>query len=131
MRSPNSSKAGFTLIEVVIALAILGTGMVILLESHFGSLMLFSEAQDATIIELLSKQGTTLAELEILMGEESGSGDFGEAYPEYSYEYTTLKIDEFEMPGLVDVTFNLMTPQQEEAITFNFRVYDGAIEYEQ
>ena len=123
------TQSGFTLIEVVIALAILGTGMIMLLESHYASLMLFSEAQDATLIELLSKQGTALVEVEVLTGEENGSGDFGDAYPDYTYEFTTHIIDEFELPGLLEVEFSLHTPTDEEAHTFTFRVYDGAIEY--
>lgn len=130
MSDRTHKRAGFTLIEVIIALAILGTGMVVLLESHFGSLMLFSEAQDAALVEILSKQGTALAEVEILTGEDSGSGDFGEAYPDYSYEFSALIIDEYELPGLMEVEFSLYTPTQKEPINFNFRVYDGSIEYE-
>ncbi len=126
--SPKHSRAGFTLLEVVIALAILGTGMVMLLESHFGTLSLFSDAQDAATLEILSKQGTALAEVEILTGETSGDGDFGEAYPGYSYEYMTEVIDEFELPGLMRVDFVLHAPSDE--VEFNFRVYDGAMEYE-
>lgn len=131
MPSSTSShtRAGFTLLEVIIALAILGSSMVLLLESHYGSLLLFSEAQDEVLKQVLSKQGSALAELEILTGVESGGDDFGEAYPGYSYTFRSKMIDEFELPGLFEVTFVLHTPT-EEAEPFIFRVYDGAVEYE-
>ncbi len=131
MNASSTSRAGFTLIEVVIALAILGTGMLVLLESHFGSLMLFDQAQDQTLVELLSKQGTALAEIEILTGKTNGSGDFGDAYPDYEWEYTATIVDEFELPGLLDVEFSLFTPYEDEPLEFLFRVYDGAMEYEE
>lgn len=126
-----TSRAGFTLIEVVIALAILGTGMLVLLESHFGSLLLFDEAQDTTVVELLTKQGSALVEIEILSGSTNGSGDFGDAYPEYSWEYTATIVDDFELPGLLDVEFSLITPNDKEPKEFLFRVYDGAMEYDE
>lgn len=115
---------GFTLLEVMIAVAILGSAMFILMESHYGTLMLFSDTQDAALLEILSQQGTALAETEILTGEESGSGDFGDSYPDYSYRYETLLFDENQLPGLLEVTFTISGPD-DMTNEFIFRVYDG------
>ncbi len=119
------AQGGFTLLEVLMALAILGGGMFILLESHFATMSLFSDSQDAALMELLSQQGTALAEVEILAGEQSGSGEFGDAYPDYSYSYNAELLDEEETPGLLEVTFILVSPNEERE--FRFRVYDGIL----
>jgi prepilin-type N-terminal cleavage/methylation domain-containing protein len=117
------SDAGFTLLEVLIALSILGGGMFMLLESHYGTLSLFSDTHDAAQMELLAQQGTALAEVEILSGEESGDGDFGDLFPDYSYAYRTQFLDEVETPGLMLVNFEIYGP--DETREFRFRVYDG------
>jgi prepilin-type N-terminal cleavage/methylation domain-containing protein len=120
----NRNDKGFTLLEVLIAVSILGTSMFLLVESHFGTLMLFSETQDAALMEILSQQGTALVETEILMGEENGNGDFGDSYPDYSYEYTATLFDEVELPGLLEVEI-IITGPNDITNEFMFRVYDG------
>lgn len=122
-RASSFSRNGFTLLEVMIALSILGSAMFLLMESQYGSLVLFSETQDAALMEILAQQGTSLAETEILAGEESGSGDFGEAYLGFTYDYTAVLIDEVEVPGLLRVEFAIHGPDITNE--FVFRVYDG------
>ncbi|MFP6615219.1 MAG: type II secretion system protein [Candidatus Hydrogenedentota bacterium] len=117
------AEAGFTLLEVMIALGILGSAMFMLMESQYGTLVLFSDTQDAALMEILAQQGTALAEAEILMGEENGSGDFGESYPDFGYEYDAILLDENQLPGLLEVTFSIHGPV--ETNEFVFRVYDG------
>lgn len=117
------SRAGFTLLEVMIAMGILGSAMFLLMESHYGTLILFSETQDAALMEILAQQGTSLAEVEILTGKENGSGDFGEAYPNFTYEYEAVLIDEDQLPGLLEVSFAINGPNITNE--FVFRVYDG------
>lgn len=117
------SRAGFTLLEVMIAMGILGSAMFLLMESHYGTLILFSETQDAALMEILAQQGTSLAEVEILTGKENGSGDFGEAYPDFTYEYEAVLIDEDQLPGLLEVSFAIYGPNITNE--FVFRVYDG------
>lgn len=121
-KSPRADH-GFTLLEVIIAMAILGSAMFLLMESQLGTLILFSDTQDAALMDILAKQGTALAETEILTGKDSGSGDYGESYPGYSYTYQGIFVDELELPGLLEVTFNIIGP--ESTNQFIFRVYDG------
>jgi prepilin-type N-terminal cleavage/methylation domain-containing protein len=116
-------RGGFTLLEVIIALGILGTAMFLLMESQYGTLVLFSDTQDAALMEILAQQGTALAEVEILAGKENGSGDFGEAYPDFTYEYDAVLMDENELPGLLEVSFSIHGPDVTNE--FVFRVYDG------
>lgn len=125
MQYKDDRRAGFTLLEVLIALAILGGAMIILLESHYATMQLFSETQDAALEEMLAQQGTAAAEMEILAGDESGDGDFGELYPDWSYSYTTKFLDDVEAPGLMQVSFTLQGPYEDRE--FVFRVYDGVL----
>ena len=120
-----SRDAGFTLLEVLIALAILSGAVVILLESHYATMRLFADTQEAATVEMLMQQGTALAETEILSGEESGDCDFGELYPDYKYGYQARFLDDIELPGLLEVEFTLYGPYENREITF--RVYDGVL----
>lgn len=107
----------------MVALAILGTGLFVLLEAHFASLMLFSEAQEAAEMRLFVEQAMGLAEVEVLAGETGGEGDFGERYPEYSYVYSATEAYGEEMPGLLEVMVMVNGPADERQLTFY--VFDG------
>lgn len=115
---------GFTLIEVVVALAILGVAVFALLEAHYGSVSLFVDAEDASRIDLVVSQAVAQAELQILSGEERGEGELGAYLPDYSYSFTAAQTDEVENPGLYEVTVTVRGPNVEREV--NYLVYDGA-----
>ena len=114
---------GFTLIEVVVALAVLGVSLVLLLQTHFASLNLFVDAEDQALMDLFVAQAVGVAEFEILAGDESGEGDFGENFVGYTYSYLAELRDPEVAPGLFDVTVSITGP--EETRTVVFLVYDG------
>ena len=66
---PRSSTEGFTLIEVVVALGILASALVILLESHYGSLQLFDAAQNIAFTDQLMEHAIGESERLALTGE--------------------------------------------------------------
>ena len=78
---------GFTLIEVLTALAILGLGMFILLDAHYGALRMHDTMNDAVISRQLLEQIVNYAEVEVLIGNLSDSGDFGARHPGYTWSY--------------------------------------------
>lgn len=123
LRSNNES--GFTLLEISIALAILGMGVFVLLQSQYMSLDLFSIVNDQVNEEFMVDQALALAELDILSGNDKGEGDLGELYPDYAYTYETEFIDDIELPGLMEVSVLVTGPGLEEEISF--RVYDGVL----
>ena len=114
---------GFTLIEITIALAILGTGLFVLLQNQFVTLNLIGMAHEAAGVDMILDQAIAMTESDILTGEESGDGDFGDQFPDYSYKYTTEFIEDLELPGLMEVELIIYGPGLEEEI--KFRVYDG------
>lgn len=124
-RRPHTQRRtdGFTLIEIVVALAVLGVSLFVLLQAHFASLNLYLDAEEQALADLFTAQAVGIAEFEILSGEESGGGDFGEKFEGYTYSYSAELRDPEAAPGLFDVTVLITGP--EETRTIMFLVYDG------
>ncbi|MBW1999506.1 MAG: prepilin-type N-terminal cleavage/methylation domain-containing protein [Deltaproteobacteria bacterium] len=80
------SAGGFTLLEVMIAMAIIAIALTAVLGSQSQSISLASEARFNTTASLLAQ--AKMAELDQVPVEElaSDSGDFGEDFPGYSWE---------------------------------------------
>lgn len=117
--------AGFTLLEIVVALGILATAMVILIESHYGSLRIFDTAQDTLILDSFMEHAIGAAEPEVLSGTLEGDGDFGRRYLGYSYSFSAEAVNEEEMAGLFEVTVTVQGPQSMREM--NFLAFDGAL----
>jgi prepilin-type N-terminal cleavage/methylation domain-containing protein len=96
-------RSGFTLIEIVAALAILGTALFVLLEAHLGAMRLCADAQDEVMVRSLLQQAVAQAEVEVQMGNTSGSGKFGKRYPGYSYAFQANPVGEDQTVLLFEV----------------------------
>lgn len=114
---------GFTLIEVVAALAVFGVALFILLEAHFASLNLFIDIEDQAMMDVFVTRALGIAEYEILAGSESGEGDFGETYEGYAYSFIAELRDPEVAPGLFDVTVTITGPEDTHSVMF--LLYDG------
>jgi prepilin-type N-terminal cleavage/methylation domain-containing protein len=124
MSGRRGAAAGFTLIEVVVALTLLGAGVFILLQSHYGTMNLFITARDSAMEELAVGQALANAEREVLSGETQGGGEIGAAFEGYSYSFSAEQQDETETPGLFEVTVSVTGPNLEREV--NYLVYHGA-----
>lgn len=122
-RSHSRTSDGFTLIEIVVALAVLGVGLFILLETQFASLDLFMDAEEAAMMDILVTQAVGIAEAEVLEGNTAGSGDFGSKLEGYTYDFTGTNSESEETPGLIEVNVTVVAPQETREI--KFLVYDG------
>lgn len=118
-----NAQAGFTLIEVVVALAILGAGLVILLETHYASLGLFDEALDQATLALMLETAAAEAERSVLSGTAGGDGEFGARFPGYTYSFASSQVAANEMPGLLEIQVTVKGPATERQVIFH--VYDG------
>ena len=89
-RKPENRAAqsrGFTLLEVLVSMAILATGMVILLEGHAASVRISDSSRRMSIATALAQDVMTDFEMRGFPSLGSESGDFTETYPGFYPEY--------------------------------------------
>ena len=81
----NRNTRGFTLLEVMLAVAILAIALVAVFYSQSQSISMISKSRFATTAALLAQ--SRIAEIEAMVsGDVSfGSGDFGDDFPDYSW----------------------------------------------
>ncbi|MEQ1876087.1 MAG: prepilin-type N-terminal cleavage/methylation domain-containing protein [Bdellovibrionia bacterium] len=92
-----SNRSGFSLIETVIAMIILAGAIITLTNSWSGSLLAIRKARQANTAALLLQQKMTEMEIKYEgkpFGEvkEEEAGDFGENYPEYTWQMKSKKL---------------------------------------
>ena len=97
-------QSGFTLLEVMIAMAIIAIALVAVFGSQSQSLSLANEAKFNTTAALLAQ--SKMAEVETLDPGDlvSGSGDFGEDFPDYHWD---LYVSDVEFAGAEEVSEHL------------------------
>ena len=85
-------RSGFTLLEVMVAIAIIAITLVAVFGSQSQSLSLANEAKFSTTAALLAQ--SKMAEIEVVNYEDltSDSGDFGENFPNYHWNLTVSDV---------------------------------------
>jgi len=91
-----ASRKGFTLLEVMIAMAILATVLVTVFHSQSQSIAMANESRAMTTLALLAQ--SRMAEVEGRQDLSTGqtSGDFGDDFPDYTW---TVSITQPQVPG--------------------------------
>jgi len=81
-----NSSSGFTLLEVMLAMAILAIALVAVFQSQSQSISMTGQARFATTASLLAQ--SKMAEVETMDPREinADSGDFGDDFPDYSWK---------------------------------------------
>lgn len=114
-----NKSAGFTLLETIIAVAIMSTGILLIAMSWSGTFARLKKTQtNAEIVALLERK---VAELDAKYKnkpldsiEDSLEDDFGSEYPQYSWKMESRK---FEMPDLT----GMMTARDGGADSFELQ----------
>ena len=82
--------AGFTLIEILAALAILGTALFALLDAHYAALRLHVLTDEEIVFREFVETTAARAEVSILQGVLSDAGDFGLRYSDFSWSFEAV-----------------------------------------
>lgn len=95
---------GFTLLEVMIAMAILAIALVTVYQSQSQSLSLAGDARFLTTASLLAQ--ARMAELEAVGPGQlaAASGDFGEDFPDYVWQVEVADVEDRPRLKRVSVT---------------------------
>jgi general secretion pathway protein I len=86
-RNHSARTAGFTLLEVMIAIAILGMGLFALLGLHHQSMQSVIQAQDETRAAMLAQVVMTQTELQRYPDDGNSHGDFNAVFPKLYPNY--------------------------------------------
>lgn len=100
-KSRTHKVSGFTLLEVMIATAIIAIALVAALGSQSQSVSLANEAKFSTTVAFLAQKKMAELEAEDLEELRSDTGDFGEDFPGYRWE---SEVDDATLEGLEKVS---------------------------
>lgn len=112
---------GFTLVEVLAALAILGGALFILLNTHYGALRLHEEMASAVLRRELMERVVNDAEFKVLTGTLTESGEFEGRYAGYAWSFNGTPSGGSEDTPIpfYQVEATLRTPDgEEESLSF-------------
>jgi general secretion pathway protein I len=84
---------GFTLLEVLIAMAILAIALVAVFQSQSQSISMVSQSRFVTTASLLARSKMAGLEAAYRGTISPGSGNFGDDYPGYSWKVTVTDTD--------------------------------------
>jgi general secretion pathway protein I len=96
LRLPETEEAGFTLLEVMVAVAIIGMSFVSLLASQSQSVSIASISRFETVASMLA--GQKLAEIQVEDFEQvsNGSGEFEDDFSNYRWQSEVNELTEDE-----------------------------------
>ena len=117
---------GFTLLEVMVAMAIIAIALTAVLGSQSQSVSLASEAKFNTTAPLLAQ--SKIAEIEVAEQDDlaGGSGDFGEDFPGYTWELSMEDIIFEEPENVSDLLKRIdlkVSWSEEKLYQYHLRLY--------
>lgn len=110
--------AGFTLAEVLVALSILGTALFVLVGAHQSAMRLQIDSESAVEERQLLEGAVARAEVSVMTGTLSATGDFGSRYPGFGWAFDAQPAGSDPQSQLYQVTARLQTPDGEKKLDF-------------
>lgn len=91
---PDSRNHGFTLLEVMIAMAILAIALVAVYQSQSQSISMAGDSRFLTTASLLAQARMTEIDAADPREAVSGKGDFGDDFPDYTWQVEVTDVEE-------------------------------------
>lgn len=116
---------GFTLLEVMIALAIMSIVLVSVYRMHSQSLTMNAAARFYTLAPILAQQKMAELETQSNGGFPVDSGDFGENYPGYSWQASLADVSSEVLGDVADdlTRIEITVSFNEDQFSYNLRTY--------
>ncbi len=109
---------GFTLAEVLVALAILGAALFVLIGAFQAALRLQMQGESAIEERQLLEGAVSRAEVAVMTGNLAATGQFGPRYPGYGWSFEAQNVSSDGQVPLYQVTARLQTPDGEKKLDF-------------
>jgi general secretion pathway protein I len=116
---------GFTLLEIMVSISIIGIVFIAIYEMHFTTLTMTQTTQFSTTAPTLAQQKIAQFELSAFEDLTEMSGDFGETYPGYRWKIAIDPVDS-QILGNISTDMkkiDLTIFQSEDRGTFFIRTY--------
>jgi len=124
----NLSAKGFTLLEVMIAVAIIAIALTTLLGSQSQSVSFANSAKFETMAALLARSKMSEIEMQGKDTLASDSGDFGDDYPGYAWEVAVSDISIGEAFNISDYLKQVDLTVTWGVFSYNLRLYQYVAE---
>ena len=114
---------GFTLLEVMIAVALISIALVTLLGSQSQSVFFANSAKFETMAALLAQSKMSEITIQAADSLSSDSGDFGEDYPGYAWEATVSDVSIEGLDAISDYLKQIDLAVTWGTLSYNLRLY--------
>jgi len=116
---------GFTLLEVMIALAVMSIVLVSVYRMHSQSLTMNAAARFYTLAPMLAQKKMAELETNSSGGFPDDSGDFGEQYPGYSWQASSSEVSSEVLGEVADdlKQIDLTVSFNGNQLSYNLRTY--------
>jgi general secretion pathway protein I len=124
-RSDHAARSeGFTLLEVMVALAVLATTLTVIYQLHGQTMMISSDARFYNLAPMLAQAKLSEVEQSAYKELAESSGDFGEDYPGFQW---SVRIEDVPSDLLEAKPYHLtrieIVVSHDDESTYNLRTY--------
>ncbi len=118
------SRSGFTLLEIMIALAVVSISFVVLLGLRNRDIVLAEYSRHITVSTLLARQKITEVSVEGFPDLGSSDGGFGETYPEFKWRQEVRQTP-FDVVRELELSVVWKEGVREEVSRFTVYIFDA------
>ena len=119
------SDLGFTLLEIMVAISIIGIVLVSVYKMHAQTISMHYEARFYTTAPLLAQLKMAEIETKLLEEQTNDSGDFGDEFPGYRWNVVTADVESEALGNIAEdlKEINVFVSFNNDEFTYSLRTY--------